>query len=63
MEWPFILALVLAIPVVLFAPVLIWAAVVSGLFQVVIDRLRRRITVHHKRVVAITGEPAVRKGV
>ena len=63
MEWPFILALVLAIPVVLFAPVLIWAAVVSGLFRVVIDRLRRRITVRHKRVVAITGEPAVRKGV
>ena len=63
MEWPFILALVLAIPIVLLAPVLIWAAIASGLFQVVIDRLRRRLNIRRRRVVRIAGEAAVRKGV
>jgi hypothetical protein len=42
MSWQFIVVLVLAIPVLLFAPVMIWAAVASGLFQVVRDRVRRR---------------------
>jgi len=43
MDWQFIVALIIAIPVVLFVPVLIWVAVTSGLYQVARDALRRRV--------------------
>lgn len=56
MEWPVILALILLIPVVLFVPFLIWAAVASGLYVVVRDRLRRRVTVPRKRAARMAEE-------
>ncbi len=51
MEWQVILALVIAIPVIIFVPLLVWIAVVSGLYQVARDRLRRRVTITRRKAV------------
>jgi hypothetical protein len=60
MEWPVILALVIGIPIVLFVPVLVWGAVVSGLYQVMRDAARRRATVARRRA-RLAEEPVVRR--
>jgi hypothetical protein len=60
MEWPVILALVIGIPIVLFVPVLVWGAVVSGLYQVMRDAaVRRRATA--RRRARLAEEPVVRR--
>lgn len=56
--WQVALAVGLALPIVLLVPVLVWATVVSGLYQVVRDTLRRRVTVPRRRA-ARTAEEAV----
>jgi len=62
MEWPFIVALVIAIPIVLFVPLMVWAAVVSGLYQVARDRVRHRATVaSRKRALRVAEAPIGRK--
>ena len=48
MDWQFIVALIIAIPVIIFVPVLVWIAVTSGLFQVARDSIRRRATARRK---------------
>lgn len=48
--WQGAVAVAIAFPIVLFVPVLIWAAVISGLYQVVLDRLRRRVTVPRRKM-------------
>jgi hypothetical protein len=60
MEWPVILALVIGIPIVLFVPVLVWGAVVSGLYQVMRDAVRRRATAARRRA-RLAEEPVVRR--
>ena len=60
MEWPVILALVIAIPIVLFVPVLVWGAVVSGLYQVMRDAVRRRMVLRRRRA-RLAEEPVVRR--
>jgi hypothetical protein len=57
--WLVALAVALAIPVVLLVPALIWAAVVSGLYQVARDRLRRRAATQRRRAARATEEVAV----
>ena len=57
--WPVALAVALAIPVVLLVPALIWAAVVSGLYQVARDTLRRRTATQRRRAARATEEAAV----
>mgnify|MGYP001095083946 CR=1 FL=1 len=59
MEWPVILALVIGIPIVLFVPVLVWGAVVSGLYQVIRDAVRRRAVA--RRRARLAEEPVVRR--
>ena len=59
--WQVALAIAVAFPIVLFVPALIWAAVISGLYQVVLDRLRRRIAVNRRRARKIAEEPVVRR--
>jgi hypothetical protein len=49
MEWQVILALVIGIPIILFVPLLVWVVVVSGVYQVARDRLRRRVTVTRRK--------------
>ena len=61
MEWQFVLALVLAIPIVIFVPMLVWVAVVSGLYQVVRDRVRRRATALRRRTALVAEEPVIRE--
>ena len=60
MEWPVILALVIAIPIVLLVPLLVWGAVVSGVYQVARDAVRRRAILRRRRA-RVAEEPAVRK--
>ena len=50
--WQAALGLALALPIVLFVPVLIWAAVVSGLYQVAREMMRRRVTAPRERKTA-----------
>ena len=63
MEWQVILALVIAIPIVIFVPLMIWAAVVSGLYQVVRYRfkMRRRATAAQRRALRPAEEPVVNR--
>ena len=59
--WPVALAVALAIPVVLLVPALIWAAVVSGLYQVARDTLRRRAATQRRRAARAAEEAVVRE--
>ncbi|MFH1169885.1 MAG: hypothetical protein V1691_04230 [Chloroflexota bacterium] len=59
MEWQVMVALILAIPIVLFVPALIWMAMVSGLYQVVRDRMHRRAVVSRRRRAARLAEERV----
>lgn len=63
MEWQIILALVIAIPIVIVVPLMIWAAVVSGLYQVFLYRFkqRRRATATRRRALRPAEEPIVRR--
>ncbi len=58
--WQAALAVGLVLPIILAVPALIWAAVVSGLYQVVLDSMRRRAIVSRRRA-RIAGEPAPRR--
>lgn len=59
--WQVAVAVAVAFPIVLFVPALIWVAVISGLYQVAIDRLRRRTAVNRRRAGRLVEEPAVRR--
>lgn len=49
MEWQIILALVLAIPIILFAVAFVWYLNVTGIYTVIRETQKRRIA-HGKRV-------------
>jgi len=59
--WQVALAVGLALPIVLFVPVLVWAVIVSGLYQVVRDALRRRVTAPRRRAARMAEEPVPRR--
>ena len=59
--WQVALAVGLVLPIVLFVPVLVWAAVVSGLYQVAREALRRRVTAPRRRAARLAEEPVVRE--
>jgi len=59
--WQVALAVALALPIVLFVPVLVWAAVVSGLYQVARDALRRRVTAPRKGITRTVKEAVVQE--
>jgi hypothetical protein len=59
--WQVAVAAAVVFPIVLFVPALIWAAVISGLYQVAFDRLRRRATANRRRVGKLVEQPAVRR--
>jgi hypothetical protein len=59
--WQVAVAVAVVFPIVLFIPALIWAAVISGLYQVVLDRLRRRVTVPRRKAREMVEEPVIRK--
>jgi len=59
--WQVALAVALALPIVLFIPVLVWAVVVSGLYLVIRDTVRRRVTAPRRRVIRTVEEPVLRK--
>jgi len=60
--WAIPAILVLAVVVfAILAPVFIWAAAVSGLFRVIRDRLRRRVTVARRRAIRTVEETVLQK--
>jgi len=59
--WQVALAVAIAFPIVLFVPALVWAAVVSGLYHVALDRLRHRATVARRKAGKMVEEPVVRR--
>ena len=59
--WQVALALALALPIILFVPVLIWAAVVSGLYQVARETMRRRVLAPRRSAVRRAEEPVIRE--
>jgi len=59
--WQVALAIGLALPIVLFVPVLVWAAVVSGLYLVARDALRRRAIAPRRRAVGTAEEPVLHR--
>lgn len=61
MEWQYIVAIVIGVPIIIFVPLLIWLAVISGLYQVARDRLRRRVPASRRRVGKLVEEPVVRR--
>lgn len=58
--WVVALAVALVLPVVIIAPVLVWAALVSGLYQVARDALHRRAAVRKRRATRLAEEATVR---
>ncbi len=58
--WPVALALALVLPIVFFVPVMVWAAVASGLFQVALETMRQRATATRRRSVRMAEEPVNR---
>ena len=54
--WHVALAVELALPIVLFVTALVWAAVVSGRYQVVRDRMQSRVIATRKRAITTVGE-------
>jgi len=60
-EWQVTLAVGLALPIVLFVPVLVWATVASGLYLVARDALRRRLIVPRRRGGRMAEEHVLRK--
>jgi hypothetical protein len=60
--WQVAVAVAIVFPVVLFVPALIWAAVISGLYQVALDRLRRRVAVPRRKTSAEPVVEVVTKG-
>ncbi len=61
--WQVAVAVAVVFPIVLFVPALVWAAVISGLYQVALYRfrLRRRATVTGRKAGKIVEEPVVRE--
>jgi len=59
--WQVALAVAIVLPIVLFVPVLVWAAVVSGLYQVIRDTMRRRVAAPRRRIVRVTEEPVTQE--
>jgi signal transduction histidine kinase len=60
--WQVAVAVAIFFPVVLFVPALIWAAVIRGLYQVALDRLRRRVAVPRRKMSAEPVVEVVTKG-
>jgi len=60
-EWQVTLAVGLAVPIVLFVPVLVWATVASGQYLVARDALRRRVIIPRRRAERMAEEPVLRK--
>ena len=61
--WQVTLAVALVVPIVLFVPLLVWAVVVSGLYQVARDALRRRATASRRRAARAAEEAIIRREV
>lgn len=59
--WQVALAVGLALPIVLLVPVLVWAVIVSGLYLVVRDALRRRVIAPRRRATRMAEEPVPRR--
>jgi hypothetical protein len=57
--WQVALALALVMPIILFVPVLIWVAVVSGLYQVALARVRQRTAVRRRGARRLTEESVI----
>ena len=49
--WQVALAVALVLPIVLLVPVLVWVAVASGLYQVIVDVMRRKATAPRRRPI------------
>jgi len=58
--WQVAVAVAVAFPIVIFVPALVWLAVISGLYHVVRDRMRRRAAVTRRREVKVAEEPVIR---
>jgi len=59
--WQVAIAVAVAFPIVIFVPALVWLAVISGLYHVVRDRMRRRAAVTRRRAVRMAEEPVIRE--
>ena len=59
--WVVALAVALVVPIVLIAPVLVWAALASGLYQVARDALHRRAVARKRRATRLAEEAVARE--
>jgi hypothetical protein len=59
--WQVAVAVAVVFPIVLFVPALVWLAVISGLYHVLRDRMRRRAAVTRRKAVRMAEEPVTRE--
>jgi len=61
MQWEFVVALLVAIPIILFPVAFVWYLNASGLYQVLRDRRQRqkRLAAHEEERRAAAGEQPV----
>jgi hypothetical protein len=54
MEWQFILALIIVVPIILFPALFVWYLNVAGVLAVVRDKMRRRAEAKEQAPAAAT---------
>jgi len=59
--WEVTLAIGLALPIVLLVPALVWAGVASGLFLVIRETIRRRVSAPRRKPARMAVEPVTRE--
>ena len=57
MQWEFIVALVIAIPIVLFPAAFVWYLNVGGIYAAIKDALERRTVREERKVAAAKAQP------
>ncbi len=59
MQWEFVIALVIAIPVILFPAAFVWYLNISGIYKLIKEARLRRTIRHHQRRTLTEGQPDV----
>ena len=62
MQWEFVVALVIVIPIILFPAAFVWYLNIGGIYAAVKEVRERRAVREQKRKVAKTKEQLVEKG-
>ena len=61
MQWEFVVALAIAIPIILFPAAFVWYLNIGGLYAAIRETMRRRAITPRRRAIRKAEEPVIRK--